>query len=124
MKTKKAIFIVCIVILLAIISFALYKYIVLQNYRNQEKISIRGVIQSVNTGTYKGEDIKYIFVKGNIQNDTTVDQASIRVDKNTIIENSKFEDLKVDDKLEVVFIGPVADSYPVQAYAGYIRVIK
>jgi beta-N-acetylhexosaminidase len=122
----KRIFIVLVIILL----IALPAYAVYNNFvRNSigDKVDIRGVITNIIVNN-EGEGT--ILVEGQIEEDTTQDYASIRIDKNTIINRGvtskklQLSDLKVGDRVEVKFIGPVAESYPVQAKAQYITVLE
>lgn len=70
----------------------------------------------------------YIFVEGEREPETQADRARITVTKKTTIlsriagreTNLKFGELKIGDKVEVIFTGPVMESYPPQATAGAI----
>lgn len=73
-----------------------------------------------------------IEVTGELEPDTTVDRASVTVTKKTRIileagggrSQGGFDDLSVGQRVEVVFTGPVMESYPVQATAGEITVLE
>lgn len=94
----------------------------------QDKIGIRGQIEQVTAGS--DNEVSSILVKGQLQSDTQVDYASISIDKNTKITRSgsaekvKSQELKKDMTVEVVFDGPVAESYPVQARAKSIKILE
>ena len=93
----------------------------------QTKISIRGQITAVLTNDSKA--VTAVMVEGKLESDTVYDKARVAIDKGTkILKGSTGEklaagDLKEGMKVEAVFEGPVAESYPVQAKAGTIRVI-
>jgi beta-N-acetylhexosaminidase len=90
------------------------------------KIDIRGEITdiSINNG------VMTILVEGNVEEDTTIDKGYMRIDSNTKIYQGKDkkvikkEELKVGDKVEATYQGPVAESYPVQGTAKFIIKIK
>ena len=69
------------------------------------------------------------MVEGKIEADTIFDKASVRINTDTMIQkdnlNRLFEvtDLRIGDKVEVFFKGPVAESYPVQGTAEIVRII-
>ena len=89
------------------------------------KIGIRGTITDINAG----KDGANILVEGNIEPDTEYDKASVRIDTRTMIQKDdlsrlfEYTDLKLGDKVEVVFRGAVAESYPVQGTAEIVRII-
>ncbi len=71
-------------------------------------------------------------MEGEKETDTEFDKASVSVMKKTKItsiisggqEKLEFKDLTLGDRVEVVFTGPVMESYPVQATADSITVIE
>ncbi|HEX5000333.1 MAG TPA: DUF3221 domain-containing protein [Terriglobia bacterium] len=85
---------------------------------------IRGKVTSVSANT--------ILIEGRVEKDTQVDKASTRVtDKTSIFRMvngqktpAAFRDLKVGQTVEATFVGPVAESYPVQATAGEIVILE
>lgn len=89
-------------------------------------IAIRGVIKSISVD----KEVTSIKVEGNLEKDTRYDIANILVDKDTIINkgdsnsNLKISDLKIGQKIEVVFQGPEGRSYPVTANADSINIIN
>ncbi len=89
------------------------------NNTNKEKIGIRGQITKVLTDDSK--KVTAIFVEGKVENDTMHDKASVSIDKKTKISEGE---LKEGMKVEVVFKGPVMESYPVQGKAKTIKVIE
>ncbi|VDN47615.1 conserved exported protein of unknown function [Petrocella atlantisensis] len=82
-------------------------------------------------GTITSLDISdeqvHILVEGDITPDTNYDKASIRVDNNTKVfadqEEAERDDLIVGMTVKVKFEGPVAESYPVQAYAKTVTMV-
>ena len=92
---------------------------------DEYKIGIRGTITDINTG----KDGANILVEGNIEPDTVYDKASVHIDAQTMIQKDdlsrlfEYTDLKLGDKVEVVFRGAVAESYPVQGTADIVRII-
>lgn len=92
-----------------------------------DTIGIRGEIQEI----YTGEDeltLSGILVEGEVQDDTMYDSANITIDDNTEIykgdEKVSLEELEIGLMVEVVFEGPVAESYPVQGTAKRITIIE
>ncbi len=114
---------ILIIILAAIVALGL-----LGCDQNNEKIGVRGKI----TNLVQGQDnqITSILVEGDLENDTAYDKASISITSKTkIIEKGTKKKLSKDDlkesmQVEVIFEGPVRESYPVQADAKEIRVLK
>jgi beta-N-acetylhexosaminidase len=98
------------------------------NKESNNKVGIRGEIKKISTND-KGK-ITGIYVEGKIEQDTENDKASIYITDKTNIyeadEKKKLEpsSLKEGMKVEVDFQGPVRESYPVQADAKTIRVLK
>ncbi|MEG0772709.1 DUF3221 domain-containing protein [Clostridium sp.] len=93
-----------------------------------EKIGIRGQITKI--ALDDSGNIRSILVEGKVESDTQHDKASIGISENTKIYKDDIKkplainDLKEGLKVEVIFEGPVRESYPVQADAKYIRVIE
>ncbi len=89
------------------------------------QIGIRGRITDIKTD---GENAN-IRVEGAIEDDTVYDKAQVRIDPDTMIQKDEmsrlFEipDLKIGDRVEVIFKGAVAESYPVQGTAAIVRII-
>ncbi|HHY38988.1 MAG TPA: DUF3221 domain-containing protein [Clostridia bacterium] len=85
-----------------------------------QEIDIKGKITEVIVGD--GGDVTGILVEGN-PGDGEYDKARVRIDEETRIlegkdgENLTSHDLKKGLTVEVIFTGPVAESYPVQATA-------
>ena len=107
------------------------------------RVDIRGLVTAIqktdaqNSGKLAfGRTIGSILVEGAIEDDTTYDKARIRVtDKTRIFQLERgerhavtFDSLQIGKalaKVEVQFtIGPVAESYPVQATAAEIMILS
>ena len=94
--------------------------------------AIRGSITSRNPAGGQGGLVGSILVEGNIEGDTQFDKASIAITSETQIfeqveqerRPATFEALQVGQKVEAWFTGPVAESYPVQAVASDIVILK
>lgn len=93
---------------------------------DDDKASIRGYVAEIvisKTGAN-------ILVEGKIEEDTEFDKASVSINSETVIKKDGIEgkievsDIKKGDKVEVVFTGAVAESYPVQGTAKSIRILK
>jgi beta-N-acetylhexosaminidase len=93
----------------------------------KNEVAIRGEITNVSQG--QDNIVTFIFVEGSLENDTAYDKASITISNKTKVINKDNKkkisraDLKVGMQVEVVFEGPVRESYPVQADAKEVRVL-
>lgn len=122
---KKPWIIIIILVIVVLSAIAVYRSFMYNPY--DFKVDIRGTITNI---TVNNEKEGFIFVEGQIEYDTSYDEASIRINKDTTItkgnENRKINitDLKTGDRVEVKFNGPVLESYPVQVTAGYISVLE
>jgi beta-N-acetylhexosaminidase len=95
-----------------------------------ENPDIRGTITSV---TEDGGDVLgTVLIEGVIEDDTSYDKASVRVEDDTeIFQEAEdgslaevtFAELHVGLQVEAWFTGPVAESYPVQAKAAKIVIL-
>lgn len=97
------------------------------------KVDIRGNISSVQKANPNNQGVfGTVLIEGKIEKDTGFDKASVRITRSTkLLERKdgrevaiKFEDLKVGQRVEAAFDGPVAESYPVQTNAGRIVVLR
>lgn len=92
----------------------------------KELIGIRGEIKELYLSE-DGNNIDGFLVEGEIQEDTMYDSADVTIDENTTIyigeEEGTIEDLEEGLKVEVIFEGPVAESYPVQGVAKEIYIL-
>lgn len=94
------------------------------------KVDIRGQIKHMSMR----DDRKFpasILVEGKLEKDTSYDKASIRISIDTVIYDERsgkkqkagIKSLKLDQKVEAKFTGPVAESYPVQAQAESVTIL-
>jgi beta-N-acetylhexosaminidase len=98
----------------------------------QTNPAIRGSITSRNASNGQGGLVGSILVEGNLENDTQFDKASIAITSETQIfeqveqqrQPATFEALQIGQTVEAWFTGPVAESYPVQAVASDIVILK
>lgn len=123
MKKSLIIPIVCIFILVVIV-FSIIIYF--PKTTKLDKADLRGTIKSI---TVTGDKTAILYVEGKIESDTSMDKASVRIDGYTTILNVSGEKITVNDldlgnKVNVVFSGPIAESYPAQGYAKSIVVLK
>ncbi|NLX62988.1 MAG: DUF3221 domain-containing protein [Tissierellia bacterium] len=92
-----------------------------------DTIGIRGEIKEIYTSE-DGLTITGILVEGEVQDDTMYDSGSITINEDTEIymgeEEVTPEELSVGLMVEIIFDGPVAESYPVQGTAKKIIIIE
>lgn len=87
---------------------------------------IKGEVISIN------EQAKRFYVEGEIEEGILYDKAHITVNEETVVyvfeegrgEIAIFSMIEEGDTVEVWFVGPVAESYPVQAIAGKVFIYK
>ncbi|WP_158408393.1 DUF3221 domain-containing protein [Desulfosporosinus fructosivorans] len=100
------------------------------DFQDNKKVDILGTLIKL-TKNQSGEILGSILVEGE-KGSKPYDQASIKVTQKTKIYeksadkvvNSNFDSLQENLRVEVRFNGPVAESYPVQATADEIIVLK
>lgn len=115
-------------IILLISIFLLLSVVGCTNKSVEEKIGIRGEIVEVSLDD--NSKITGILVEGTLEQDTQHDKASVSIGEKTKIydKNTKEElersALKKGTKVEIIFEGPVRESYPVQADAKIIKIIE
>jgi beta-N-acetylhexosaminidase len=95
------------------------------------KADVRGEITSLTPSRVRGT-LGSIRVEGAKEKDTEHDKAVVRLpstakffkwDNGKKVE-AKFADLKVGSKVQCVFTGPVAESYPVQATGSEVIILE
>jgi beta-N-acetylhexosaminidase len=114
-------------ILLLILSLFLLIGAIGCNNDTKDSLGIRGDITQIILGD--DESVTGILVEGKVESDTVYDKARVGIAKDTVIlkttgQEISPEDLKEGMKVEVVFQGAVAESYPVQGQAKAIRVVE
>ncbi len=95
------------------------------------KADIRGEVKSVAAVDAKAF-IGRMMIDGKKEADTMYDKASVTVLRGAKIKKwvggkaaeAKFEDIKVGCKIQCVFTGPVAESYPVQARTMEVLILE
>lgn len=98
-------------------------------------VDIRGNIVSIHRADAQSRGkgiIGSLLIEGTIEKDTKFDKASVIIkDKTRIFEQKgrsrrsvTFDYLKVGQKVQARFTGPVLESYPVQATATEIVILK
>ena len=115
------------IILLALVSLVCFSIIGCNDPKITEEtqIGIRGIVKDIKINNEEGT----ILVEGKVEDDTAYDKASVRISKDTVIlkgssdKKLKISDIKLGDKVEVVFEGPVAESYPIQVGSSIVRII-
>ncbi len=103
-----------------------------RNYADEikkETIGIRGAITDIAKGL--DNEVRAIRVEGNAdENDLGYDKAVVMITADTIVFKEKngeriaAGELAEGNLVEVVFAGPVMESYPVQGSAKFIRVVE
>ncbi|HHX24893.1 MAG: DUF3221 domain-containing protein [Tepidanaerobacteraceae bacterium] len=114
------------IVLLAAIFLLLVSVIGCSN-SSQDSVGIRGEITKITLS--EDNRITSILVEGEVESDTVYDKASVRIVEDTVILDNSGQDVSLQElrqgmKVEVVFQGAVAESYPVQGNAKAIRVIQ
>lgn len=98
-----------------------------------EKMDIRGSLTRVSPEKNpQGKVVGSVSIDGVKEKDTEYDRASVRVTSTTRIFKvvagkrvaATFEDCKMGARVEARFVGPVAESYPVQATAGVLVILE
>lgn len=98
---------------------------------DKRKADIRGTITNVSI-TDEKKNLGRLRVEGKIESDTGFDKAMIRVTATTKLEKSlkgksvpaNISEFKEGCQVEAGFEGPVAESYPVQATAGWLLLLE
>ncbi len=97
-------------------------------------VGIRGLITTVSLSDNPTDIMAAILVEGTAEENAGLvsDKASITLTKDTVLvvgsekkyfELADLDKLAIGVKVEVVFTGPVAESYPVQGSAKVLRII-
>jgi beta-N-acetylhexosaminidase len=104
----------------------------ISNYGKEADIkgSIINIYKAAGDST--GDIIGSILIEGNIEKDTEFDKASVTITKETRIFESKsgklikvsFDSLKPNQRVQALFTGPVAESYPVQGTAKEVIILE
>ena len=114
----------CFIILVVIVGFS--SVFIGCGTKDNDKASIRGYV----TEMIISETGANILVEGKTEEDTEFDKASVSINSDTVISKDGIKgklsvsDIRKGDKVEVVFTGAVAESYPVQGTSKAIRILK
>lgn len=98
---------------------------------NSDKVDIRGTITAVKAQGQNGV-LATLMIDGELEKDTSYDRASVSVTGESLIYIREGQGrrqvtpdyLKIGQRVEVKFVGPVAKSYPVQVGAGEIVILN
>ena len=93
-------------------------------------VDIRGKINSI-VKINEGKTLGVISVEGKKEKDTKFDKAGVIIEKDTKIsklignkkKKSDFKALKMDQKVDIRFAGPVMESDPIQAKAAELVIL-
>ena len=94
---------------------------------------IRGTISSLEiVQDADGRRLLSMLVEGEVEPDTNVDRALVTISDETLIViagseekgEATIDELAPGIRVQVVFDGPVAESYPVQAWAGLVEILE
>jgi beta-N-acetylhexosaminidase len=93
---------------------------------SNDSVGIRGEITEIILDD--GGKVAAVLVEGKVESDTVYDKARVAIAEDSVILKTNGQELEPQDlkqgiKVEVVFQGPVAESYPVQGQAKAIRVL-
>ena len=99
------------------------------------QVDIRGNITSIHRADTQSQEksiMGSILIEGAIEEDTQFDKASVTITEETRIFEQEgqerhqvtFDALQVGQRVEARFTGPVMESYPVQATAREIVILK
>ncbi len=96
---------------------------------------IRGTITNINRADAQSREkgiIGSVLIEGATEEDTEFDKASVTItDKTSIFQQEEqgyvrvtFESLEIGQRVQARFTGPVMESYPVQATASEIVILR
>jgi beta-N-acetylhexosaminidase len=97
-----------------------------------EQPDIRGTVEGLSDSMSSSDISGFILIEGALEEDTKYDRALVTVRSSTRIYQqngerlvkARYAHIRQSSVLEVWFTGPVAESYPVQADAGTIVILK
>lgn len=95
-----------------------------------EPVDIRGRVIQTRRNSMGEPPVGTVRVEGTLEPGTRYDKATIHVGRKTRIflghdgKPASFSFLHTGDLVEVTFVGPVAESYPVQATADKIVILE
>jgi len=100
--------------------------------QDEQRVDIRGAVTRMTQGSEDPETLGRLLVEGELEPDTHFDKALVRVTKTTRLfregdrgrEPARFADLAVGQQVAATFDGPVAKSYPPQATAREVVILR
>lgn len=114
-------------------NFAHQRGFLITSAREKGKVDIRGKITNIHRADRDADHqiLGNVLIEGVKEADTQVDKASVRVTNETRIfykrgkerKQVSFDALKTGQKVSARFVGPVMESYPVQATAREIMIL-
>jgi hypothetical protein len=89
---------------------------------------ITGTVDDLSIGT-AGDSLPVLLIVADPGSASSVDRASVRVTQDTVVWTAQgargdAADLAEGEQVGVWFSGPVAESYPVQAAAGVVMILR
>lgn len=99
------------------------------------RADIRGIITQIRPADAPSRQqglYGVILIEGQVEADTTYDKAAVTItDKTIVLEQlgaprrpATFDTLKVGDRVQARFTGPVMQSYPAQATASQVMILR
>ena len=100
--------------------------------RTRGRADVRGVITHISQIEGEKKILGRILIEGVKEQDTEVDRANVTVTSQTKLFKEQdgerkpvaFDDLKKGQQVEARFTGPVMESYPVQATADEVTILR
>lgn len=98
----------------------------------QKRADVRGIISHISRAENQKNVLGRILIEGTKDSDTQVDKANLYITTETKFfvehdgerEPATIADLREGQRVEASFVGPVMESYPVQAKAGEITILS
>ncbi len=97
------------------------------------KVDIRGSVTEISVPDNRNEEIvAVLLIEGRVEEDTNVDRAWLTITTGTFIGyidgdefvKVPFAEIKPGQTVEAIFAGPVAETYPVQAHARALLILR
>jgi beta-N-acetylhexosaminidase len=97
-----------------------------------EQPHIRGTVKGLSDSTGNPHIAGFLLIEGVPEQDTKYDRALVTITGSTRIYQqsgerllkAKYHQIRYGSVIEVWFTGPVAESYPVQAEAGFVVILE
>jgi hypothetical protein len=108
-----------------------------QQSPSEKRVHVRGIITKISEASAENKDkniLGVVLIEGPEESGTEFDKAFVTMTSKThlvregvqtfAVEFAKFDSFKMGQKVQVQFTGPVRESYPVQATASEIVILK